>query len=88
MRLREYDWIWASRKVRIVLYGSGGEKGDLRIPPGNMQFASQTVEKLQNAAGFGFQDGFHDQLPTAIQDRDHNRFLVTSRPIYLMSRLI
>ncbi len=23
-----------------------------------------------------FEDGFHDQLPTAIQDGDHNRFLV------------
>jgi hypothetical protein len=34
------------------------------------------VDELQNAAGFGFQDGFHDQLPTAIQDGDHNRFLV------------
>src|ERR1700688_3227813 len=34
------------------------------------------MEKLQNAAGFGFDDGFHDLLPTAIQDGDHNRFLV------------
>jgi hypothetical protein len=24
-------------------------------------------EKLQNATGFAFDDGFHDQLPTAIQ---------------------
>jgi hypothetical protein len=29
------------------------------------------VEELQNAAGFGFEDGFHDQLPTAIEDGDH-----------------
>jgi hypothetical protein len=41
-----------------------------------MQLATQTVEKLQNAASFGFDDGLHDQLPTGIQDRDHNRFLV------------
>jgi hypothetical protein len=41
-----------------------------------MQLAPQTVDELQNAAGFGFQDGFHDQLATAIQDRDHNRFPV------------
>jgi hypothetical protein len=41
-----------------------------------MQFAPQTVNELQNAAGFGFQNGFHHQLPTAIQDRDYNRFLV------------
>src|SRR5260370_17843961 len=41
-----------------------------------MQLPPQTVEELQNAAGFGFQDGFHDQLSTAIQDGDHNRFLV------------
>src|ERR1700674_3816219 len=34
------------------------------------------MEKLQNTAGFGFEDGFHDQLPTAIQDGDHHCFLV------------
>jgi hypothetical protein len=34
------------------------------------------VDKLQDAAGFGFDDGFHDQLPAATQDGDHNRFLV------------
>ncbi len=34
------------------------------------------MDELQNAAGFGFEDGFHDQLPTAIQDGDHYRFLV------------
>src|SRR5438132_5491528 len=34
------------------------------------------MDELQNAAGFGFEDGFHDQLSTAIQDGDHNRFLV------------
>src|ERR1700726_2367993 len=41
-----------------------------------MQLAPQTVNELQNAAGFGFEDGFHDQLPAAIQDGDHNGFLV------------
>ena len=34
------------------------------------------MDELQNTAGLGFDDGFHDQLPTAIQDGDHNRFLV------------
>jgi len=41
-----------------------------------MQLPPQTVEELQNAAGFGFDNGFHDQLSIAIQDGDHNRFLV------------
>src|ERR1700720_780949 len=41
-----------------------------------MQLAPQPVNELQNAAGFGFEDGFHDQLPAAIEDGDHNRFLV------------
>src|ERR1039458_1302104 len=41
-----------------------------------MEFAPSTMEELQNAAGFSFQDGFHDQLPAAIQDGDHNRFLM------------
>jgi hypothetical protein len=35
-----------------------------------------TMDELQNAASFGFEDGFHDQLSTAIQDGDHYRFLV------------
>jgi hypothetical protein len=39
-------------------------------------YVSSTVNELQNAAGFGFDHGFHDQLSTAIQDGDHNRFLV------------
>src|SRR5437773_8355530 len=41
-----------------------------------MQLAPQTVDKLQNAAGFGFDDGLHHQLPALIQDGDHKRFLV------------
>jgi hypothetical protein len=35
-----------------------------------MQLAPQTVKELQNAAGFGFDDRFHDQLPAVIQDGD------------------
>src|ERR1017187_8716142 len=41
-----------------------------------MQLAPETVEKLQNAAGFGFDHGLHHQLPALIQDGDHNGFLV------------
>src|ERR1035438_9332036 len=41
-----------------------------------MQLAPETVEELQNAAGFGFDHGLHHQLPALIQDGDHNRFLV------------
>ena len=41
-----------------------------------MQLAPQTVDKLQNAAGFGFHNRLHHQLATAIQHRDHDRFLV------------
>src|SRR5215470_9153521 len=41
-----------------------------------MQLAPQTVEKLQDAAGFGFHYRLHDQLATAVEDRDHDRFLV------------
>jgi hypothetical protein len=41
-----------------------------------MQLAPQTVDKLQNAASFGFHNGLHYQLATAIEDGDHNRFLV------------
>jgi hypothetical protein len=38
--------------------------------------APQTVDKLQNAAGFGFDHRLHDQLATATEDSDHHRFLV------------
>src|SRR6266851_848728 len=34
------------------------------------------MDELQNAAGFGFEDSFHDQIPSTIQDGDHYRFLV------------
>src|SRR5713226_8132706 len=41
-----------------------------------MQLAPETVEELQNATGFGFDDGLHHHLPALIQDGDHDRFLV------------
>src|SRR6266436_7194260 len=41
-----------------------------------MQLASQTVDKLQDATGLGFDNRFHHQLPTGIPHGDHNRFLV------------
>jgi hypothetical protein len=41
-----------------------------------MQFASQAMDKLQDAAGFGFDDRLHHQLATVTEDSDHNRFLV------------
>ena len=56
--------------------------------PGHMSLAPQTVDELQNAAIFGFENGFHDQLTTARQDAHHNRFRAFVPPIYLMSRLI
>src|SRR6266853_579934 len=34
------------------------------------------MEKLENAAGFGFDDRLHHHLPALIPDGDHNRFLV------------
>src|SRR6202007_298489 len=41
-----------------------------------LQLAPQTVDKLQNAAGFGFDNRLHYQLATAVEDSDHHRFLV------------
>jgi hypothetical protein len=41
-----------------------------------MQLAPQTVDKLQNAAGLGFHNGLHHQLPTTIAHGNHHRFLV------------
>src|SRR5260370_31198067 len=41
-----------------------------------MQLAPQSVDKLQNAAGFRFDDGLHHQLATAVEHGDYNRFLV------------
>src|SRR5262249_17500448 len=41
-----------------------------------MQFALQSMDKLQNAAGLGFDDRLHHQLARAIQHGDHHRFLV------------
>src|SRR5580700_4982538 len=46
-----------------------------------MQFTPQTVNKLQNAAGLGFDNRLHYQLATApIEDGDYNRFLVHVHP--------
>src|SRR5262244_4169572 len=44
--------------------------------PGDMQFASQSVDKLQKAAGLGFDDRLHRKLATVIDNGDHDRFLV------------
>jgi hypothetical protein len=44
--------------------------------PGDMQFALQSVNKLQKAAGFGFHDGLHHQLASAVPDSNHHRFFV------------
>jgi len=41
-----------------------------------MQFALQSMNKLQNTAGFGFDDRLHHQMATGILHGDHNRFLV------------
>src|SRR5579864_5629271 len=41
-----------------------------------MQLTPQTVDELQNAAGFGLHDRLHHQLATAVQHGDHGRFLV------------
>jgi len=41
-----------------------------------MQLAPQTVDKLQNAAGFHFDNRLHYQLATAVEHGDHSRFLV------------
>jgi len=35
--------------------------------PGHVQLTLQTVDKLQNTAGFGFDNGFHYQLAAAIR---------------------
>jgi hypothetical protein len=40
-----------------------------------MQLAPQTVDDVQNAAGFRFHNRLHYQLATAIENSDHHRFL-------------
>src|SRR5579864_960879 len=45
-----------------------------------MQLAPQTVDKLQNAAGFRFDNRLYYQLATAVEDSDHHRFLVHVHP--------
>src|SRR5438445_11017160 len=44
--------------------------------PSDMQFALQSVDKLQKAAGLGFHDRLHHQLASAVADSNHHRFLV------------
>src|ERR1700751_690664 len=41
-----------------------------------MQLTPQTVDELQNAAGFGLYDRLHHYLATPVQACDHGRFLV------------
>ena len=41
-----------------------------------MQFTSQPVDKLQDAAALGFDNGFHYQPATPTLHSDHRRFLV------------
>jgi hypothetical protein len=43
-------------------------KGDLQIP-------TQPMDKLQNHAGFGFDDAFHHYLAGSIPDGNRNTFL-------------
>jgi hypothetical protein len=52
-----------------------------------MELAPETMSELQNAAGFGFHYGLHDELAIAIQDGTIAS-LCMSIPIYLMSRLM
>src|SRR5215472_11070602 len=49
---------------------------DANPAPRTVSMRSQTMDKLQNAAGFRFHDRLHHQLATAIEDSDHDRFLV------------
>jgi len=41
-----------------------------------MQFALQSMDKLQNAVGFGFDDRLYHHMAPGIPHRNHNRFLV------------
>jgi hypothetical protein len=41
-----------------------------------MQLSSQPMQEIEQSAGFGFDDRFHDQLARAIANRNRNRFLV------------
>src|SRR5947209_10950306 len=43
---------------------------------GDVQAPAESLDKLENGAGLGFEDGFHHQLAGRIQDRDRDRFLV------------
>jgi hypothetical protein len=45
-----------------------------------MQLPSQPVKEIEQSAGFGFDDRFHDQFACAIQNRNRDRFLVNVQP--------
>ena len=40
--------------------------------PGDMQLSAQTVDELQDAAGWGFDNGFHHLLATVMEDGDQH----------------
>ena len=56
--------------------------------PGDMQFALQSGDKLQNTAGFGFDDRLHHPIPLVFRTAITIASLCTSIPIYLTSLLI
>src|SRR6516225_9377417 len=65
-----------STRVTWACSRSYSQAAQLPFFPGHMQLAPQTVDELQNAAGFGFHNRLHHQLATAVQHGDHHRFLV------------
>jgi hypothetical protein len=71
-----FSWI-AHHQFRDVRFQQvvqpGGGSAFLK---GDLQISSQSVDKLQNHAGFGFDDAFHYHLAGKIQDRNRNAFLV------------
>ena len=52
---------------------------------GHEQAAAQSREELQKGRGFGFQDGFHDDLALEIHHRDRNRCLMNVEPNILFT---
>jgi hypothetical protein len=47
---------------------------------GDLQISAQPVDKLQNHAGFCFDDTFHHYLAGRMSDRNRNTFLVNIHP--------
>jgi hypothetical protein len=41
-----------------------------------MQLSTQSIEQIDQSPGFGFDDGFHNQLAGRIANRNGSRFLV------------